>query len=64
MLRVLTLLLNIAAVVYLLLSKRLFGLRGGRAAYEKERESASLLEVESSAGGARRRGSVAAGAGT
>jgi len=63
-LRVLTLLVNIAAVVYLLLSKRLFGLRGGRAAYEKERESASLLEIEQSAGGFRRREPAAAGAGT
>lgn len=41
--------LNLAAVLYLLLTKRLFGLRGGRAAFERERESASLLEVEASA---------------
>ena len=39
-----TLLLNIAAVVYLLLAKRLFGLRGGREAYERELTSASLIE--------------------
>jgi len=36
-------------VVYLLLTKRLFGLRGGHAAFEAERRSASLLEVEASA---------------
>ncbi|OLB67352.1 MAG: hypothetical protein AUI10_00295 [Actinobacteria bacterium 13_2_20CM_2_72_6] len=38
--------LNIAAVLYLLLSKRLFGLRGGKAAHEAARHEASLLEVE------------------
>ena len=40
------LVINIAAVLYLLLTKRLFGLRGGKAAYEAERHEASLLEVE------------------
>jgi len=44
--RVGALVINIAAVVYLLLAKRLFGLRGGARAYEEERRSASLLEVE------------------
>lgn len=42
--------INIVAVLYILLGKRLFGLRGGRAAFEAERQSASLLEVESTAG--------------
>ncbi len=37
---------NVAAVVYLVLTKRLFGVRGGRAAFEAERHSTSLLEVE------------------
>ena len=41
--------INVAAVVYLLLSKHLFGLRGGRAAYERERRGEQLLEVERSA---------------
>jgi uncharacterized membrane protein (DUF2068 family) len=45
-LRVGALLINVAAVVYLLLSKRLFGLRGGHEAYEAERHEVSLLEVE------------------
>ncbi|GAA2132195.1 DUF2127 domain-containing protein [Kitasatospora kazusensis] len=45
-----TLLLNVAAVVWILLSKRLFGLRGGVVAFEAERHSASLLEVEEAAG--------------
>jgi uncharacterized membrane protein (DUF2068 family) len=44
--RVGALVINVSAVVYLLLSKRLFGLRGGKAAYEEERHEASLLEVE------------------
>jgi uncharacterized membrane protein (DUF2068 family) len=46
--RVGAMVINIAAVVYLLLSKRLFGLRGGKAAYEEERHESSLLEVEES----------------
>jgi uncharacterized membrane protein (DUF2068 family) len=47
--RIVALLVNFAAVVYLLVSKRLFGLRGGRAAYDAERREESLLEVEASA---------------
>ena len=47
--RVLAFAVNIALVVYLVVSKRLFGARGGRAAYERERASESLLEVEASA---------------
>ena len=42
--------INVAAVLYILLSKRLFGLRGGHAAYEAQRHEASLLEVETAAG--------------
>ncbi len=48
-LRVGALVINLVAIGYLLLSKRLFGLRGGRAAFEAERHSESLLEVERSA---------------
>ena len=48
-LRVLTFVVNVAAVAYLVLTKRLFGVRGGRAAFEQERESESLLEVETAA---------------
>lgn len=43
------LLVNLAAVVYLVHSKRLFGVRGGHAAFEAERHGASLLEVEKAA---------------
>jgi uncharacterized membrane protein (DUF2068 family) len=49
-LKIATLSLNILAVVYILLAKRLFGLRGGAAAFEAERRGASLLEVEEAAG--------------
>ena len=38
--------INVLAVVYLLLAKRLFGLRGGRKAYEEELRGESLLEIE------------------
>ena len=48
-LRVAALLLNLFAVVYILWTKRLFGFRGGRAAFEAERHSQSLLEVEQAA---------------
>jgi uncharacterized membrane protein (DUF2068 family) len=45
-LRVTAFALNIFAVVYILWTKRLFGFRGGREAFEAERHSESLLEVE------------------
>ncbi len=48
-LRVVAFAVNIAAVVYLVYSKRLFGLRGGHAAFEAERHGESLLEVERAA---------------
>ncbi len=48
-LRILALTVNVAAVAYLLWSKRLFGIRGGHAAFEAERHSASLMEVERAA---------------
>jgi uncharacterized membrane protein (DUF2068 family) len=47
--RVLTFAINVAAVVYLLVSKRLFGLRGGRAAYDEERRGEQLLDLERAA---------------
>ena len=52
--RVFALALNVFAVVYLLWTKRLFGIRGGRAAFERERENVSLLEVERAAVGSDR----------
>lgn len=48
--KIATFALNVVAVLYLLLSKRLFGLRGGKAAAERELHSESLLEVEQAAG--------------
>ena len=48
-LRLVILAVNVAAVLYLLLSKRLFGLRGGHRAYQATLQEASLLEVQTSA---------------
>ncbi len=48
-LRAVLLLVNIAAVVWLIWSKRLFGVRGGAAAYHREHSAASLLTVERAA---------------
>jgi uncharacterized membrane protein (DUF2068 family) len=48
-LKVVALLVNIVAVFYLVRSKRLFGVRGGHAAFQAERQSESLLEVEAAA---------------
>lgn len=47
--KVVLLLVNLAAVVYLVWSKRLFGVRGGHAAFIAERHSASVIEVETAA---------------
>ncbi|KJK57274.1 DUF2127 domain-containing protein [Saccharothrix sp. ST-888] len=49
--KVVIFLLNVFAVVYLLFAKRLFGLRGGKAAYQAARRSGSLLEIERAAAG-------------
>lgn len=49
LLRVGALAVNVAAVLYLLLSKRLFGIRGGHRAYEAALHEVSLLEVQQSA---------------
>jgi uncharacterized membrane protein (DUF2068 family) len=48
-LKVVATVVNLIAVVYLVYSKRLFGVRGGHAAFEAERHSESLLEVEAAA---------------
>jgi len=47
--RAVTFTINVAAVVYLLVSKRLFGLRGGRTAYETQRRGEQLLDIEDAA---------------
>lgn len=44
--RTVTFVINVAAVAYLLISKRLFGLRGGRKAYDKERRGEQLIDIE------------------
>ncbi len=48
-LRIGALVFNIGAVIYLLISKRLFGLRGGARAVERQLLGESLLEVERAA---------------
>lgn len=45
-LRIVAFVLNVFAVVYLVWGKRLFGVRGGKEAFEAERHGASLLEIE------------------
>ena len=49
MTRAVTFGINVAAVIYLLISKRLFGIRGGRKAYDEERRGEQLLDVEKAA---------------
>lgn len=44
--RIGALIINLGLVVYLVASKRLFGVRGGKAAHEAHLRSVSLLEVE------------------
>jgi uncharacterized membrane protein (DUF2068 family) len=50
-LKIVVMIVNVAAVLYLLITKRLFGLRGGHRAYEASLHEASLLEVEQSSAG-------------
>lgn len=47
--KVVLLLINVAAVVWLVVAKRLFGVRGGLAAEHAENEEVSLLTVEQAA---------------
>lgn len=47
--RVATLVINVAAVLYLVFSKRLFGARGGRKAYDEELHGEQLLDLERAA---------------
>src|SRR6516165_2314658 len=49
MTRAVTFAINILAVIYLVVSKRLFGVRGGRKAYDEERRGEQLLDVERAA---------------
>ena len=57
--RLAALALNLFAVLYILWTKRLFGVRGGRVAFEAERENVSMIEVQRAAlGEPRRAGAV------
>lgn len=49
--KIATLVLNILAVLYIVVAKRLFGVRGGHAAFEAARREESLLEVQDAAHG-------------
>jgi uncharacterized membrane protein (DUF2068 family) len=44
--RIGALIINLGLVAYIVLTKRLFGVRGGKEAYEAQRHAASLIEVE------------------
>jgi len=48
-LKVAAFVINLALVAYLVLSKRLFGVRGGREAFARKRHGQSLLEAEAAA---------------
>ena len=48
-LRVAAFAVNLLLVIYLVWTKRLFGVRGGRSAYEAKRRSESVIEVEQAA---------------
>ncbi|WP_020519844.1 DUF2127 domain-containing protein [Catelliglobosispora koreensis] len=50
-LRIAALIINVAAVAFLLYRKRLFGINGGRAAYEEEQHHESLMQVIKKAAG-------------
>ena len=63
-LRLLAFAINVALVVYLVVTKRLFGVRGGKKAYEARLRSASILQAEIdavAAGPATRAGQAAQG---
>lgn len=52
-LRVATFLVNLALVVYLVISKRLLGVRGGKRAYEEQKREGSIMEQAAEAAQAR-----------
>ncbi len=62
-LRLTAFIINLALVVYLVLSKRLFGVRGGKAAYEARLRSESIMQaaIDAAAAGAVRPGGGPAG---
>jgi len=57
--RLIALLINIVAVIWLLWSKRLFGLNGGGAAYRQEHQAESLLSIEQAGAGQTTSGAAA-----
>jgi uncharacterized membrane protein (DUF2068 family) len=59
---VVLLVVNLALVAYLVITKRLFGIRGGKAAYDARLRSESVLEAAGRAAARRRAATSAAGA--
>jgi uncharacterized membrane protein (DUF2068 family) len=57
-LRVVAFVINLALVLYLVLTKRLFGVRGGKEAYEAKLRSESILDAEMAALNAEQRGAA------
>jgi uncharacterized membrane protein (DUF2068 family) len=57
-LRVVAFVINLALVVYLVVTKRLFGVRGGKKAYEARLRSESILDAEIAALAAESRGEL------
>ncbi len=55
-LRVVAFVINLGLVLYLMLTKRLFGVRGGKAAYEAKLRSESILDAEIAALAAEQQG--------
>ncbi len=62
-LRVLTFVVNLALVVYLVISKRLFGVRGGKRAYQEQLREDSILEAAEAAAAAAAESAAAAATG-
>ena len=60
-LRAVAFVINLALVVYLVATKRLFGVRGGKRAYEERLRSESILDAEIEALDAERRAAAGAG---
>lgn len=57
-LRMATFLVNLALVVYLVISKRLLGVRGGKQAYEEQRREGSIMEQACEAAAAAKAGTL------
>ena len=59
-LKIVAFVINVALILYLVVRKRLFGVRGGREAFERERRGDSLIEIEAVAADRSRAGQPSA----